>query len=71
MERKSWANLTEQQKRTLSGAMSVQIVLLTLALIDIARRPKSDIKGSKPVWVLVSFVNFAGPVSYFIFGRKK
>jgi hypothetical protein len=70
-QRKTWADLTDEQKRGLTGAIVVQVTLATLALIDIARRPKSKIRGSKPAWVLASFVNFVGPLSYFIFGRKR
>jgi len=53
----------------LSGA--VQIGLLIAALIDIYRRPVEQIRGSKWAWTVVSFINFAGPVSYFAFGRRR
>ena len=39
------------------------------ALRDIRRRPSDEIRGPKLLWVLVSFVNFVGPLSYFKFGR--
>lgn len=48
-----------------------QLALLVAALLDIYRRPREEIRGSKVLWVLVSFVNFIGPSSYFLFGRKK
>lgn len=70
-QRKTWADLTDEQKRGISGAVLVHVTLAALALIDIARRPKGKIRGSKPAWVLASFVNFAGPLSYFMFGRKR
>ncbi|HLS02394.1 MAG TPA: PLD nuclease N-terminal domain-containing protein [Beutenbergiaceae bacterium] len=53
---------------TLAGV--VQIVLLIAALRDVRRRPSSLVRGPKGVWVGVSFINFIGPVSYFLFGRK-
>jgi uncharacterized protein DUF5652 len=43
------------------------------ALIDLARRPASAVRGSKPAWVVsVLLVNSAGvlPVAYFIRGRR-
>lgn len=70
-QRKSWSDLSEQQKRAASGAGVVQVVLLIAALVDLARRPARQIKGRKAWWVLASFVNFVGPISYFIFGRKR
>lgn len=70
-QRRTWADLTDEQKRGISGAILVQVTMAALALIDIARRPKSKIRGRKAAWVLASFVNFVGPISYFIFGRKR
>jgi hypothetical protein len=50
---------------------AVQAALLAAALVDVYRRPQEEIRGSKLAWILVSFVNFVGPVSYFLFGRKR
>jgi hypothetical protein len=47
----------------------LQLALLTAALWDIARRPDDEIKGSKRMWRLVVFINFVGPIAYFLFGR--
>ena len=44
------------------------------ALIDIKRRPASQIRGRKRVWaVAVALINSAGalPISYFVFGRRR
>jgi phospholipase D-like protein len=49
----------------------VQFALLIAALADIWRRPKEEIRGDKRLWTAVSFVNFIGPISYFIFGRRR
>lgn len=48
--------------------------LKTAALIDMKRRPASQIRGSKWIWVLaVVLVNSAGavPAAYFAFGRRQ
>jgi hypothetical protein len=50
---------------------AVQVALLTTALVDIWRRPKEEIRGDKRLWTAVSFVNFVGPVSYFLFGKRR
>lgn len=68
---KSSGDLTPQQKRGLSMSGVVQVALLIYALVDIARRPEKEIRGSKGAWAAASFVNFVGPISYFIFGRKR
>jgi len=44
------------------------------ALIDIKRRPASQIRGPKQVWAAaVAIINSAGvlPISYFVFGRRR
>jgi len=49
----------------------VQIGLLAAALTDIYRRPQEEIRGNKWLWMAAAFVNFVGPISYFLFGRKR
>lgn len=71
MGRRRWADLSPRQRSLLGAAATAQFTLLAAALIDIRRRPNDQIKGSKRLWTALSFVNFAGPISYFIFGRKR
>jgi len=66
-----WSDLTAVEKRIIILSSIVQMSLLVAALNDILRRPASQIKGKKWVWLLVSFINFFGPISYFLFGRKR
>jgi hypothetical protein len=66
-----WSDLTAVEKRIVILSSVVQVSLLVAALNDILRRPASQIKGKKWVWLLVSFINFIGPISYFLFGRKR
>jgi hypothetical protein len=40
------------------------------ALWDIWHRPVDEINGDWRLWTLASFVNFVGPIAYFLFGRK-
>jgi hypothetical protein len=49
----------------------IQLGLLALALYDLTR-PARRVKGdSKVVWALVIiFVNFIGPILYFLVGRE-
>ena len=47
----------------------IQLALVVAALIDLVRRPST--RGPKWVWVLVIlFVNFIGPIIYFVVGRE-
>jgi hypothetical protein len=65
-----WSDLSPARQKQIIAAGVVQNALLVDALIDIRRRPASQINGSKRLWVLLSFVNFLGPIAYFIAGRK-
>ena len=71
MPNRRWGDLSGAQKRTIILSGVVQVGLLAAALVDIYRRPQEEIRGSRRAWTAVSFVNFVGPVSYFLFGRKR
>jgi hypothetical protein len=71
LTKKQWSDLSPQKRATISIVGLVQVALLAAALIDIRRRPAEQIKGSKKLWTLVAFINFVGPISYFVFGRKR
>jgi len=71
MAKKSWSELTARQKQGLIALTFVQIGLLIAALLDIKNRDASEIKGSKKMWMALSFIDIIGPLSYFLFGRKR
>ena len=69
-QRKAWKDLSPWQRISILIGISVQISLLVSALLDIRRSPAEQIRGPKPLCVMAAFVNFIGPVGYFVFGRK-
>lgn len=68
---KRWHELNRQQKAGIVAAAIVQLGLLSAALVDIHKRPARQIRGSKLLWRGLVFINFFGPLAYFIFGRKR
>lgn len=52
-------------------AAGVQFTLLGAALLSLLRRKPSQVRGSRLAWGAFSLVNFVGPISYFLFGRKR
>ena len=70
-KKRSWGDLSRNERAGVAGAGVVQIGLLAAALVDIARLPAEEIKGPKAAWAAASFINFAGPIAYFAFGRKR
>lgn len=71
MAKRRWSELSAGQRRGIVLSGMVQVALLITALVDIWRRPQEEIRGSKRLWTAVSFVNFVGPVSYLLFGRRR
>jgi hypothetical protein len=69
-QRKSWRDLSPWQRVSVFVLISIQISLLVAALTDLRRRPAAAVRGPKPLWAVLSFVNYVGPLAYFIFGRK-
>jgi hypothetical protein len=72
--RKQWSDLSERNRKLLIVAGIAEGCLKIAALIDIKRRPASQIRGPKWVWAaIVSVVSSAGviPISYFVWGRKR
>ena len=69
-DKKRWSELSSRQRQGIVLSGVVQVTLLIAALVDIYRRPRQEIRGNKLLWTLVSLVNFVGPISYFVFGRK-
>jgi hypothetical protein len=68
---KRWSELSIGHRRGIVLSGVVQVALLITALVDIWQRPKEEIRGSKRLWTALSFVNFVGPVSYLLFGRRR
>jgi hypothetical protein len=69
-----WSDLSERNRKLIITAAVVDITLRVAALIDIKRRPASQIRGRKRLWAaVVAVVNSAGliPISYFLFGRRR
>jgi hypothetical protein len=69
--KKQWRDLTTAQRVRIVLTCCIQLALLVTALTDIRRRPASEVNGSKRLWTRIVFINFIGPIAYFVFGRKR
>jgi hypothetical protein len=70
-KKKSFKDLSGGQRLRVAVTAAVQIALQAAALRDLKRRPAALVNGPKPAWFAASFLNFIGPVAYFLFGRKR
>jgi hypothetical protein len=68
---KKWSELSDSQRAALATAAVAELSLKIAALIDIKRRPAELIRGPKALWRAAMVVNLLGPLSYFVFGRKR
>ena len=73
MAGKRWSELDPKVRRAVVVGAAVETGLKIAALIDLARRPARDVRGSKAVWAAaIALVNAAGtvPIAYFLRGRR-
>ena len=68
--RKTWAELTAKERRAVYVGGALEAMMTAGALVDLSRRPASQIRGRKWAWVLSFVVQPFGPLSYFAFGRR-
>ena len=70
-DKKSWKDFSSGQKAAMIVLGLIQVALLIAAQRDIGRTRDSEINGSKGMWRALAFVNWVGPISWFVFGRKR
>jgi hypothetical protein len=71
---KQWSDLSPRTRRLLTITAVAEGILKIAALIDLKRRPASQIRGPKWLWAtVVTVVSSAGvlPISYFVLGRRQ
>ncbi len=52
------------------GAIA-ELVLTTIAVADLARRPARQMRGSKLLWLVTFVVQPFGPILYLLVGRRR
>jgi hypothetical protein len=68
--RKRWTELPPWQQAGIVAVSAVEIVLTAMAVVDIVRRPRSQVRGPKALWALGFSVQPFGPVAYLLLGRR-
>ncbi|MCF3936782.1 MULTISPECIES: PLDc N-terminal domain-containing protein [Gordonia] len=69
-KKKRFSQLPPRSRALIIVGAIVQFALQGAALRDLKRRPAEQVKGPKPLWVALSFLNYFGPIAYFVVGRK-
>jgi hypothetical protein len=68
-----WNDLSAGTRKLIIVVAVAESILKGAALIDLKRRPASQVRGPKWLWApVIAVVNSAGvvPISYFAFGRR-
>jgi hypothetical protein len=73
MPKKRWKDLSPRARRLILLGATLEGFLKLLALVDLKRRPASEVNGSKARWATaIVLVNSGGlvPVAYLLRGRR-
>jgi hypothetical protein len=67
-----WSDLNPRHRKLIVAAAVAEGGLKAAVLVDLKRRPASQIRGSKRIWAAAMLVNSAGilPLAYFVYGRR-
>ena len=60
---KRWRELSRRQQAIIVAAGFVQELLSAATLLDLRRRPSTQVRGTKKLWVAAAFGNFVGPIA--------
>jgi hypothetical protein len=69
-----WSELSRRDRQLIIAGAAFEGSLKVVALIDLKRRPASEIRGPKSAWLpLLTVVNSAGaaPLAYLLWGRRR
>jgi len=69
--KKTWAELSKTQQTVIVVAGAAELVLTSIALVDIVRRPATQVRGPKVMWVASFVVQPVGPIAYLVIGRRR
>lgn len=74
MIQKRWSELSPRTRRLIVVSGAFEGVLKIAALVDLARRPATEVRGPKRRWATaVVLINSLGivPLAYFVVGRRR
>ncbi len=70
-QKKKWSDLTSGQQTAILVAGCIQLSLAATAWADLARRPASEVAGSKAKWAAIIAIRGFGPIAYSTRGRSQ
>lgn len=64
-------DLNERNRRIITVAVVVHVIVATLTWRDLRRRPRELVRGPKRLWRVASSLNTTGSVAYWVLGRRR
>ena len=71
LSRTRWDDLPGWQQAAIVAVGAAEVVLTTVAVADLVRRPRAAIRGPKALWALGFGVQPFGPLVYLLAGRRR
>jgi hypothetical protein len=69
--RDRWDNLPRWTQTGIVALAGMELILTTKATVDLARRPRRQVRGPKAMWFLAFAVQPFGPLAYLSVGRRR
>lgn len=69
-DQKQWSDFSGGQRALILFGSAIEVVLTTVALADLARRPRAQVRGPKALWILGCIGQPIGPIAYLALGRR-
>jgi hypothetical protein len=69
--KKRWSDLSSRQRIAIVLGAIAELIVTTIALRDLVRRPARQVRGRKPLWVLTFVVQPFGPILYLLISRRR
>jgi Phospholipase_D-nuclease N-terminal len=69
--RPKWDELPRWQQVGTVALGAAEIVLTTVAVVDLVRRPRKALRGPKALWAVAFAVQPFGPIAYLALGRRR
>jgi hypothetical protein len=69
-DKKKWDDFTPTQKKLIIAGAAVELVITSIALRDLARRPRAQVRGPKLFWLAAFSVQPIGAPAYLMLGRR-
>ena len=68
---KQWSDLSRAQRVMIIILGAIEFSLAASAIADIYMRPAEQVNGTKRKWYFIALISWVGPISWFLWGRKR